>query len=1029
MDASQLRSGIQATLDGNAEVRQHAEAQLQAAEKQTGFLNALLDVLETEQDNAVRVACVVYFKNRINRGWLMYGGGNAITEQEKAVVRPRLVPALARAPANTRAQLVVALQKVLNCDFPKQWPQFVDLTLGLLNTRDVSSVFAGLQCLLGICRVYRLKMGDSRAEFDQIVAATFPQMHQIATSLVAENSMEAGEMLRITLKAYRQAIYFELPAPLRPHDAMVNWCTLFLQVVAKEPPECSMMDDIAERELNHWWKAKKAAYGNLNRLFIRYGNPVSLGKSSGDEYIKVAESFITNFAPEILKSYFAEIEKWVQRKQWLSKHCLASTLAFMEECVRPKATWDHLRPHMKVLISHLIFPVMCQSNEDLEQFDDDPAEYLHRKLNFFEETYSPDMSAQSFLTVLAKHRRKQVFEVLSFVNNIVNAYEAAPEESKNAREKEGALRMIGTLADTILGPKSPIADQVEYFFVRHVFPEFRSPHGFLRARACTTLERFEKLNFADGNNLVVVYRNILESMADECLPVRVAAALALQSLIRHEPIKALMQQNIPQVMQQLLKLTNEVDVDALANVMEEFVGVFAEELAPFAVALTVQLKDTYLRIVGEMIARNQEKDEEVADYMDDKSITALGVLQTIGTLILTLESKPSVVSHLEEILLPLITVTLQHKLYDLYNEIFEIIDSCTFSSKAISPYMWTAFSLMHQTYKAGAELYLEDMLPALENFVTYGGSALLQNPPFLDAVMDMTRTIFVDTRGGGGDKICGCRLAEIMMLNLRGGIDHYIPELIAIAMGELLREGYKSKSYRVHLMEMVINAVYYNPRLAMRVLEGGGWTDRFFGIWFAHMEMFTRFNDKKLCIVGISSLLGLRTEEIPASVRPGWPRLMDGLVALFRALPQAEQTRNEARQEEDLGPTAGDVIEDFAADGEWENEDDGDVRGEREVYLDFLGRQANNLEDDDDDEDDALEEDLLDSPLDKVEVYGLFKSALHALSLQDSQLYNSLINSLKEEDKQVIKGAIDRADELERERAELAEQDHQANST
>jgi hypothetical protein len=44
---------------------------------------------------------------------------------------------------------------------------------------------------------------------------------------------------------------------------------------------------------------------------------------------------------------------------------------------------------------------------------------------------------------------------------------------------------------------------------------------------------------------------------------------------------------------------------------------------------------------------------------------------------------------------------------DLYNEIFEIIDSCTFSAKSISPTMWQAFELIHKTFKAGAELYLE----------------------------------------------------------------------------------------------------------------------------------------------------------------------------------------------------------------------------------------------------------------------------------------------------------------------------------
>lgn len=44
---------------------------------------------------------------------------------------------------------------------------------------------------------------------------------------------------------------------------------------------------------------------------------------------------------------------------------------------------------------------------------------------------------------------------------------------------------------------------------------------------------------------------------------------------------------------------------------------------------------------------------------------------------------------------------------DLYTEIFEIIDSCTFAAKSISPTMWGAFELMHQAFKAGAELYIE----------------------------------------------------------------------------------------------------------------------------------------------------------------------------------------------------------------------------------------------------------------------------------------------------------------------------------
>lgn len=329
--------------------------------------------------------------------------------------------------------------------------------------------------------------------------------------------------------------------------------------------------------------------------------------------------------------------------------------------------WAMLKPHMENLIAHVIFPTLCQSDEDLELFSDDPQEYVHRKLNFYEELSAPDVAATGFLISLTKSRKKQTFTILNFVNGIVTQYETAPAEQKNPREKEGALRMIGTLSEVLLAKKSPIAHQVESFFVRHVLPEFRSPHGFLRARACDSLQKFERLDFTEESNLILVYRNVLESMTDPDLPVRVEAAMALQVLIRHNIIRTEMQTSIPQIMQQLLKLANEVDVDSLANVMEDFVEVFSTELTPFAVALSEQLRDTLLRIVREILEKQGSQDqgegESYGDYLDDKNIAALGVLQTIGTLILTLESTPDVLLHLETILMPVISISLENKLY------------------------------------------------------------------------------------------------------------------------------------------------------------------------------------------------------------------------------------------------------------------------------------------------------------------------------------------------------------------------------
>ena len=108
---------------------------------------------------------------------------------------------------NVRAQLVPLLQKILQEDFPERWPGFLDITLQLLASNDADSVYAGLQCLQAICRVYRFKGGEKREEFEKIIEHSFPQLLHIGSKLVDEESLEAAEMLRIIVKSYKHAIY------------------------------------------------------------------------------------------------------------------------------------------------------------------------------------------------------------------------------------------------------------------------------------------------------------------------------------------------------------------------------------------------------------------------------------------------------------------------------------------------------------------------------------------------------------------------------------------------------------------------------------------------------------------------------------------------------------------------------------------------------------------------------------------------------------------------------------------------------
>ncbi|CAK7237515.1 Nonsense-mediated mRNA decay protein 5 [Sporothrix curviconia] len=1050
LDFESVKSWIIATLDADGNIRQSAEAQLKEAETHEGFTGVLLTILETEQSQNIQLSAAIYVKNRVNRAWTfvdVYPDERLLTEDEKTQVRNRLLPILGSATSIVRQQLVPLLQRILHWDYPAKWPTYMQYTMQLLATNNAQGVLAGIQCLLSVCRTYRFKAsaGASRDELTDIVEAAFPQLLSLCQQLLELDSEEAGEMLHYALKIYKQAAWLDLPQRLKTDN--LAWCTVFLRAVSKDPPACSLTDDPADREKHHWWKAKKWAYFNLNRLFMRHGNTYSLS-ADGREQIAFANEFTAGVAPEILKIYLQQIEKWVARQIWLSRVCLSYTVVYLEECIRPKEMWPHLQPHLPNLLTHLIFPLLCLSEDDIATFTDEPDEYLHRKLNFYEEVSSPDVSATNFLVCLTKTRRKQVFEILQFVNNIVNTYEQAAPAERNYVAKDGALRLIGTLAPILLGKKSPIAEQVELFLVRYVLPDFSSDKGILRARACDTIEKFEALDWREPANLFTVYQRIIDCMSDSELPVRITAALALQPLIRHDAIRDHMRANIPTIMSQLLKLANEADVDALANVMEDFVEVFSKELTPFAVALSEQLRDTYLRIIRELLDRASRLDDdaEANEMVDDKSITALGVLQTIGTLILTLENMPDVLHHIESVIMPVIRVTLENRLYDLFNEVFEIVDSCTFSAKSISPVMWEAFDLFHVTFNGGAELYLEDMLPALDNFVQFGAGELRQNRPRIDALYNMVDVLFADPKVGGSDRVCACRLAEAMMVSLPGAIDDVVPRFIRLALAGLSSgtvgpdgsvipgEAFLStgaatsvhqvspRSYRVHLMEMIISAIFYNPLLALSELEAIGWTNRFFTMWFGNMDVFSRVHDKKLCISAIVALLSLPPSSVPASVSVGWPRLLKGVVAMFRTLPSAIKNREEALQDDFQFSGAG-------GDDDWDDADEGwveeeeaaaadtsvDIKDENTAYIEFLSEEAQKIErlrtQNDDTTDELGEESLLlESSLDKIEPYQLFQNAIIQLEQQQPEFYQGLLSHLTPDEREVMESVYAQAD-------------------
>ena len=77
-------------------------------------------------------------------------------------------------------------------------------------------------------------------------------------------------------------------------------------------------------------------------------------------------------------------------------------------------------------------------------------------------------------------------------------YDEAPVEYKPYRQKDGALLAIGALCDK-LKQTDPYKSELERMLVQHVFPEFSSPVGHLRAKVhCSYSSFFFGIIFLSG---------------------------------------------------------------------------------------------------------------------------------------------------------------------------------------------------------------------------------------------------------------------------------------------------------------------------------------------------------------------------------------------------------------------------------------------------------------------------------------------------------------------------------------------------
>jgi hypothetical protein len=591
---------------------------------------------------------------------------------------------------------------------------------------------------------------------------------------------------------------------------------------------------------------------------------------------------------------------------------------------------------------------------------------------------------------------------LAFLQENLNRYTTSSNEGKNPVEKDGTLLVLGSLSE-VLFKKKPYTGEVEGLLISSVFPEFNSPIGFLRSRACWMVQRFPSITWTDdGTNLKTLIEMVLRALSDPALPVQIEASKALRFLIDADIAHQTLIPVLPKVLEEYFRIMNEIGNDEVVSALQVIIDKFGDHIEPHATALISQLTIAFKTYC------------DAGDDDDDSAMAAAQCLECISTVLKGVCERPELFKTFEPYLIPITKQILSKDgdLIEYLENALDIITFLTYFPDDISNELWDIFPMIYVAFDQWAFDYLNLMVPPLENFIGKAPQAFMTKTAtinnntvsFTDLVVKIVTKTLQENRAATSEIRKALSLYMSLMLNCRGMVDNLLPIINDQVIMRLAQEATDEiPTNRIALFIVIATAFYYNPQLELVKLEERGATQQILTQWLSDAEQMDKWLPRKLTVVGLCSILQLPSSSLPQSVGNMIPNIISTITSMTSKI---EEDANKQPEEEHFEVDDDEYDADFVeGDDHFEGfDEDQDVHSAtNEAYLDAMKNLtgADNIskfllgdawiDDDDDDDDEFI------SPLDDIETVVFYRDTLKAAFEREPALYQQVQAALSQE--------------------------------
>jgi len=415
--------------------QKQAESELFQLEKNPNFINNLIQIIQSNQNPAIRTFSLIYLKNFIKKYWDEDNEDNLLilNQDQRNLIKSNLVSFMLSLPKTMRNQISEIITIIADYDFPEKWPGLIQDLVQNLNPNDFTVNNGILQTAESLFKRWRHQFRTDNL-FSEILfvlkqfTAPYLELFQATDQLIQSNSGNAAtlqtlfESLNYILEIFYSFNTQDIPEFFE--DNMTLFMGLLHKYLIYENPAIS--DDLSDDEEGPLEKSKASICEII------------------DLYTKRYEDLFHPFLPKFVESVWHLLMKTGLEPKY--DLLVSKAISFLTSVVKlPRHHPLFLAGDtLQQIAEKIILSNMSLRESDLELFEDEPMQFVALDVEG-SDIATRRKASSDLVRVLLEQFPSQFTQMMSnYVTHYLQKYSSKPSE--NWRDYDIAIYLVSSLA-------------------------------------------------------------------------------------------------------------------------------------------------------------------------------------------------------------------------------------------------------------------------------------------------------------------------------------------------------------------------------------------------------------------------------------------------------------------------------------------------------------------------------------------------------------------------------------------------------